>query len=64
MKNDDQVNGSAEIAVHLVAAIVGFLTMMMGVGLSVTMVLLPVGIPLGLVGLGLLMWSLSPTWRE
>jgi hypothetical protein len=27
-------------------------------------VLLPIGIPLGLAGLGLLTWGLTPGWRK
>jgi hypothetical protein len=38
--------------------------MMVGVGLSVTMVLLPLGIPLGLAGLGFFTWGLTPHWRK
>jgi low affinity Fe/Cu permease len=64
MKNENQVNRSEGIASHFVAAIAGFVVMMVGVGLSVTMVLLPIGIPLGLAGLGLLTWGLTPGWRK
>jgi hypothetical protein len=37
--------------------------MVLGVGLSVTMVLLPLGIPLGLAGLILCIGGLTPSWR-
>ena len=33
--------------------------MMTGLGMGVTMVMLPLGIPLGLAGLGLLLWGLA-----
>ena len=42
----------------------GLAITVLGVGLSVTMVLLPVGIPVGLAGLGLLIWGLTPGWRK
>jgi hypothetical protein len=64
MKNENQVNRSEGIVSHFVVAIAGFVVMMVGVGLSVTMVLLPIGIPLGLAGLGLLTWGLTPGWRK
>jgi hypothetical protein len=40
---------------------VGFALMMVGLGLGVTMVLLPIGLPMGLVGLLLFLWGLSST---
>jgi hypothetical protein len=64
MKSDEKMNVPHGITSHVLVAIAGFLTMLLGVGLSVTMVLLPVGIPLGLAGLGLLMWGLTPQWRK
>jgi len=64
MSNATQPNGSEGIASHVVAALAGFVVMMIGVGLSVTMVLLPIGIPLGIAGLGLLTWGLTPGWRK
>ena len=38
---------------HAVAIIVGFILMILGLGLSVTMIMLPVGLTIGLAGLGL-----------
>jgi hypothetical protein len=64
MRNDDQANRSEGIASHVLVAIIGFILMMVGVGLSVTMVLLPIGIPLGLAGLAALTWGLTPQWRK
>jgi hypothetical protein len=43
---------------HSLAVIVGFALMIVGVGMGVTMVLLPVGIPVGLLGLLLFVWGL------
>jgi hypothetical protein len=64
MKNENEVYRSESIIFHFLMAIAGFVMMMVGVGLSVTMVLLPVGIPLGLAGLSVLMWGLTPAWRK
>jgi uncharacterized membrane protein HdeD (DUF308 family) len=64
MKNDNEVYGTESIISHLIMAIVGFVMMMVGVGMSVTMVLLPVGIPLGLAGVALLVSGLTPRRRE
>jgi hypothetical protein len=64
MKKSDQDSQPDGIAFHLAAVIAGLVMMVLGVGLSVTMVLLPVGIPLGLAGFGVLIWGLTPGWRR
>jgi hypothetical protein len=63
MTNDKPKKKAEGIAFHLGAILAGIIMIVLGVGLSVTMVLLPVGLPLGLVGLGLLIWGLTPGWR-
>ena len=64
MRNNDQDKKPDSIAFHLVAIIAGLVMMVLGLGLSVTMVLLPVGLPLGLAGLGVFIWGLTPGWRR
>jgi hypothetical protein len=64
MDNDGQNRKPEGIAYHLAAIIFGLALTVLGVGLSVTMVLLPVGIPVGLAGLGLLTWGLTPRWQK
>jgi hypothetical protein len=50
---------------HTIAAVLGIVLMLIGLGMGVTMVMLPVGVPLGLAGLLLLLWSLQfPAARE
>lgn len=43
---------------HVVAVIVGFVLMVFGLGLGVTMVMLPVGLVVGLLGVGVFVWGL------
>jgi hypothetical protein len=43
---------------HTIAVVLGVLLMIAGLGMGVTMVLLPIGLPLGLAGLVLCMWGL------
>jgi len=43
---------------HTIAVVLGVLLMIVGLGLGVTMVALPIGLPLGLGGLLLCMWGL------
>ena len=43
---------------HLGAMVVGFLLMMAGIGLGVTMILIPLAIPLGLLGFGMWLWGM------
>jgi hypothetical protein len=64
MRNHNQEKKSEGIALHLVAVIAGLVMMVLGLGLSVTMVLLPLGLPLGLIGLGALIWGLTPGLRR
>ena len=44
-------------AAHVAAIVVGAIMMVAGVGMGVTMILIPVGVPLGLVGLGIFFWG-------
>ena len=64
MNDNDQNKKPESILLHFAAIIVGLAMMVLGVGLSVTMVLLPVGLPLGLAGIGVVIWGLSPGWRK
>jgi hypothetical protein len=43
---------------HTIAIVAGLALMIVGLGMGVTMVLLPIGLPVGLAGLLLLMWGL------
>jgi hypothetical protein len=43
---------------HIVAVIVGFVMMVVGLGLGVTMILLPVGIAIGLLGVAIFVGGL------
>ena len=38
---------------HVLAIVVGFILMVVGLGLGVTMIMLPVGLVIGLIGLSL-----------
>jgi cbb3-type cytochrome oxidase maturation protein len=43
---------------HAAALIVGVLLMIAGIAMGVTLVLLPIGIPVGLAGLAFFLWGL------
>jgi hypothetical protein len=64
MTSNDQDNKPDSVAFHLVAIIAGLVMMVLGLGLGVTMVLLPLGLVLGLAGLVVLVWGLTPGWRK
>ena len=64
MSNNDPDKKPDRIGFHLAAIIGGLVMMVLGVGLSVTMVLLPIGLPLGLAGLVLLIMGLIPRWQR
>jgi hypothetical protein len=42
---------------HVAAVVVGLALMFLGVAMGVTIVLLPVGVPVGFVGLALCLWG-------
>ncbi len=43
---------------HIAAVFLGFVLMVVGLGLGVTMIMLPVGLPVGLLGVLLFVWGL------
>ena len=43
---------------HVVAVLLGFVLMVVGLGLGVTMIMLPVGLVIGLAGLLAFVWGL------
>ena len=45
------------LAAHVAAILVGAAMMVVGVGMGVTMILIPVGVPLGFIGLGAFFWG-------
>jgi hypothetical protein len=55
----DVAKGFGLIAGHLAAIVAGVILMILGVGMGVTIVMLPVGIPIGLVGLFLVIWGVA-----
>ncbi len=52
------VEKSERFLSQLVAVFVGFALMVIGLGLGVTMIMLPVGLAVGLVGVLLFVWGL------
>ena len=43
---------------HAAAVAIGFVLMVIGLGLGVTMIMLPVGLVIGLLGVGIFVWGL------
>ena len=43
---------------HVAAVVVGFALMVVGLGLGVTMIMLPIGLLVGLIGVMLFVWGL------
>jgi hypothetical protein len=50
--------GGGRFVVHIAAVVVGLILMVIGLAMGVSVVLLPVSIPVGLVGLLALLWGL------
>jgi hypothetical protein len=51
----------SKIAIHTLAVIVGLVLIITGLGLGVTMVGLPLGLPIGLAGVLACLWGLFGT---
>jgi hypothetical protein len=52
------VNGIESFFGHVAAIIVGLILAVVGLAMGVTIVMLPIGIPISLFGLGLMIWGL------
>jgi uncharacterized membrane protein YccF (DUF307 family) len=50
--------GAGRVAGHILAILAGLALMFAGIGMGVSMVLLPVGIPVGFAGLFVFLWGL------
>jgi hypothetical protein len=50
--------GAGRLLEHVGAIALGLILMIAGLAMGVTVVALPVGVPLGLVGLGVFLWGL------
>lgn len=60
----DWFTGFGHFLEHGVAVIVGLILMILGLGLSVTMIMLPVGLAIGLLGMGLFIGGLFANLDE
>jgi hypothetical protein len=52
------VKGTGRFVAHALALVVGMIFIVAGIAMGVTIALLPIGIPLGFVGLALFFWGL------
>jgi hypothetical protein len=58
MTQRDIVRGAGSAVIHLGAIVTGFILMIVGLAMGVTLVMLPVGIAVGFVGLFLVLWGM------
>jgi hypothetical protein len=61
VKNQHLAETGSKIAIHTLAVIAGLVLVVTGLGLGVTMVGLPLGIPIGLAGVLVFLWGLFGT---
>jgi len=50
--------GTGRFLAHAVALVAGMILMVAGIAMGVTIAMLPIGIPVGFVGLALFLWGL------
>jgi len=46
------------VVLHVAAIIAGAIMALVGLGMGITMFLLPIGVPLGLIGAGIFTWGI------
>ena len=56
--SQELVKGTGRFVVHALALVVGMMFIFAGIAMGVTIAMLPIGIPLGFVGLFLFFWGL------
>lgn len=56
--------GIGRILEHTAVVVLGFVMMIVGLGLSVTMIMLPVGLAVGLLGMAIFVAGLSAHLRD
>jgi hypothetical protein len=61
VNNHQIAEAGSKIAIHTLAVIAGLVLVVTGLGLSVTMVGLPLGLPIGLAGVLVCLWGLFGT---
>jgi len=59
MTMQDTVRAGENVLVHIAAIVVGLVMMVVGLGMGVTIMLLPVALPVGLIGLGIFIWGVT-----
>jgi hypothetical protein len=60
----DLANAAGSLVGHLGAVVLGVVLMIAGIALGVTLVLLPLAIPVGFAGLAFFLWGLFGRARE
>jgi hypothetical protein len=58
MTQRDVARGAGQALIHLAAMVAGLILMIVGLAMGVSLVMLPVGIPVGFVGMFLLIWGM------
>lgn len=58
IESRELAKGAGRLAAHALAIVLGLILSVTGLAMGVSIALLPIGIPAGLVGLTLLLWGL------
>jgi hypothetical protein len=58
LERDEAGHMVGDLIQHTFAIVVGVIMMIAGLAMGVSVVLLPIGLPVGLLGLGLFLWGL------
>jgi len=61
--SQELVKGTGRFVAHVLSLVAGIILIVAGIAMGVTIAMLPIGIPIGFLGLALFMWALFG-WRE
>lgn len=59
MTMQEMLHTGERVLAHIVAIVAGLVLMLVGIGMGVTIALMPLAIPLCALGLGLLVWGFA-----
>jgi hypothetical protein len=61
--SQELVKGTGRFVAHVLSLVAGLILIVAGIAMGVTIAMLPIGIPIGFLGLALFMWGLFG-WQE
>ncbi|MHC4959203.1 MAG: hypothetical protein ACYTGN_12615 [Planctomycetota bacterium] len=58
-RGHDVIHAGESVLLHVAAIVGGLALMILGVAMGVTIALIPLGVPIGFLGFGMILWGLG-----